>query len=227
MLRLLRILAASSTMVCAASGSAAAQSDGRFYIGGGIGTFRVNADEVNGTSAAGSVLAGLAVNRWLDLELDVALPASPFTRTYGGDALSVSFAPAGSSREEIERLGVWFRYDKRRDVTASMSGVAVFHPSRGTVRPGLIVGVTNQRVRDRTEYTPVRVGSGVDPTHPYATSRIETSSNSKGALTLGGNVAIALTRRIAVVPDLRFDYGSIGDEINTALRSSVRVLWRF
>jgi len=29
------------------------------------------------------------------------------------------------------------------------------------------------------------------------------------------------------VPDLRFDYGSIGDEINNALRSSVRVLWRF
>ena len=110
---------------------------------------------------------------------------------------------------------------------ASLSGAAIFHPSRGTVRPGLIVGVTSQRVRDRTEYTPVRVGSGVDPTRPYATSRIETSSNSQGALTLGGNVAIALTRRIAVVPDLRFDYGSIGDEINSALRSSVRVLWRF
>ncbi len=100
MLRLLRILAASLTMVCAASGRVSAQSDGRFYIGGGIGAFRVDADEVNGTSAAISVLGGIAVNRWLDLELDVALPASPSTRTYGGDALNVSFAPADPTRRD-------------------------------------------------------------------------------------------------------------------------------
>jgi len=30
-----------------------------------------------------------------------------------------------------------------------------------------------------------------------------------------------------VAPDVRYDYGSIGDEINNALRTTVRVGWRF
>jgi hypothetical protein len=95
------------------------------------------------------------------------------------------------------------------------------------VKPGLIVGVTNQRVRDRTDYTPVRVGPAVDPNHPYASPHAETSSGTEGALTIGANVAIAVTPHLFVVPDLRYDYGSIGDETNNALRSSIRVLWRF
>lgn len=226
MRRLLGTMLASSVLVCAATGTAAAQP-GRFYAGGAIGSFNVNADAVSGTSAAGSILGGVAVARWLDVEVDVAIPTSPFTRTYGGDVLSTSFAPAGSSREEIERFGIWLRYDHRRDVTASISTVGIFHPSTGRIRPGLIVGVTNQRVRDRTDYTPTRVGPAIDPMHPYASPRVETSSHNEGALTLGVNLAIGVSRHIAVVPDLRYDYGSIGDEINNSLRPSVRVLWRF
>ena len=227
MLRILGVVAASSVIVCLAASTGLAQSRERFYVGTAIGAFHVSADGVNGTSAAGSVLGGIAVTPWLDVEIDIAVPTSAFTRTYGGDALSVSFAPAGSSREEIERFGVWLRYDNRRDVSASISSVAIFHPSSGTVKPGFIVGVTNQRVRDRTEYTPVTVGPGLDPAHPYASARIETVSHSEGALTIGANIAIALSRHISIMPDLRYDYGSIGDEIDSALRSSVRVLWRF
>jgi hypothetical protein len=227
MLRLFGIIAASSAMLCSAVASVEAQPRARFYAGAAIGAFWVGTDEVDGTSAAGSILGGIAVTRWLDVEVDVAFPTSPFTRTYGGDALSLSFAPQGASREEIERFGIWLRYDKRREVTASFSGVAIFHASSGTVKPGLIVGVTNQRVRDRTDYTPVRVGPAVDPNHPYASPHAETSSGTEGALTIGANVAIAVTPHLFVVPDLRYDYGSIGDETNNALRSSIRVLWRF
>ena len=104
MLRILGIVAASSAIVAASEGRAVAQSNGRFYAGGAIGGFRVSADAVSGTSAAGSVLGGIAVTSWLDIEIDVAMPTSAFTRTYGGDALSVSFAPDGSSREEDEAV---------------------------------------------------------------------------------------------------------------------------
>ena len=227
MLRMFRIIAASSAMLCGAAVTCDAQPRTRLYAGGGVGAFWVGADEVDGTSAAGSIVGGFAVTPWLDVEADVAFPASPFTRTYGGDALSLSFAPPGASREEIERFGIWLRYDKRREVTASISAVAIFHATSGTVKPGLVVGVTNQRVRDRTDYTPVRIGPAVDPNHPYASPRVETSSSTKGALTIGANVAIALTPHLSIVPDLRYDYGSIGDEVNNALRSSIRVLWRF
>lgn len=227
MLRVSRIIAASSAMLCGVAVSVTAQPTGRVYAGAALGAFRVSADAVDGSSGAGSILGGFGVTPWMDVEVDVAIPTSSFTRTYGGDALSLSFAGQGASREEIERFGIWLRYDQRRTVTASISTVAIFHPSRGAVRPGLIVGVTNQRVRDRTDYTPVRVGPAVDPNHPYASSHAEVSSRTLGALTIGANVAIGLTPHLFVVPDLRYDYGSIGDEINNALRSSVRILWRF
>jgi hypothetical protein len=221
------IIAISSALLGCAAAQVEAQQGRRFYAGAAIGSLRVSADEVDGSSAAGSVLGGFAATRWLDVELDVAFPTSPLTRTYGGDALSLSLAPPGASRDELERLGIWLQYNKRRDVAASISGAAIFHASRGTVTPGFIVGITSQLVRDRTDYTPVRVGPAVDPSHPYASARAETISRTVSALTLGGNVAVALTRHLFVVPDLRFDYGSIGDEINNALRPSVRVLWRF
>ena len=227
MLRRLGIIAASAAMLCGTALSVEAQPSTRVYAGAAIGAFWVGADEVDGTSAAGSILGGIAATPWLDVEVDVAFPFSPFTRTYGGDALSLSFAPQGASREEIERFGIWLRYDKRREVAASISTVAIFHASRGTVKPGLIVGVTTQRVHNRTDYTPVRVGPAVDPNHPFAGPHTETGSGTEGALTIGANVAIAMTPHLFVVPDLRFDYGSIGDEINNALRSSIRVLWRF
>ena len=227
MLRVLGIIASASAILCASARDGAAQTRSRFYAGTAIGSYRVSADAVSGTSAAASVIGGIAVAPWCDIEVDVALPTSPFTRTYGGDTLSMSFAPPGSSREEIERSGIWLRYDHRRDVTASISTVAVFHPSSGRLQPGFIVGVTNQRLRERTDYTPTRVGPLVDPSQPYASPHAETASRTEGALTVGANLAIALNRHLSVVPDVRYDYGSIGDEINNALRTSVRVVWRF
>ena len=225
--RLLVVLPVTAALVVVGAAAAAAQPQQRFYVGAEAGTFRNSADEVDGSSFSAGVLAGIAITPWLDAEVDVGRPASAFTRSYGGDALSASFAPAGSPREEIERFGVWLRYDKRRDVIASVSGAAIFHPSRGRIRPGLVLGVANHRVRDRTDYTPVRVGPSVDPAHPHARPRVETASHNKGGLTVGLNVAIAVSRHLAVVPDLRYDYGSIGDEINNALRATVRVLFRF
>jgi hypothetical protein len=38
---------------------------------------------------------------------------------------------------------------------------------------------------------------------------------------------MALTRRLAIVPDIRYNYGSFADEINNALHSTLRVRWRF
>ncbi len=93
------------------------------------------------------------------------------------------FAPAGTccSREEMGGLGVWFRYDRRRDMTASLSGAGMFHPSRGTVRPGLIVSMVRPaRLRDQTNTRGQGRIGGQNATRPYATSRIETWSNSKG-----------------------------------------------
>ena len=175
------IIGAGAIVLCAMPMAAFAQASSRFYAGGSVGAFRVSADEVSGTSTAGGLLAGFRVTPWLDVEGEVARPMGPFTRSYGGDALSMSFAPQGSSAEERERQGIWLRYDKRRDVSLTFSGAAVFHPSlHARVTPAVIVGVTNHRVRNRTDYTPTRVGSGVDPNHTYARPHAESSTRTSG-----------------------------------------------
>ena len=61
----------------------------------------------------------------------------------------------------------------------------------------------------------------------YARPHAEAGTRNIGALTVGVNVAVMITSRFGVVPDLRYDYGSIGDVTENSLRPSVRVLWRF
>jgi hypothetical protein len=215
-------------MVCAAVGTAHAQTPGRFYVGGSIGGFSVDADNVDGRSPAMGAMAGFRVKPWLDIEGEVVVPSRHFTRTYGGDTLSLSFAPPGSSLEELQRLGVFTRFHHERDVSASISGVAIFHgPVHPRVHIGFLAGVTNHRVTDRTDYTPVIIGEGVDPNHPEVRAHSEVQSRNLGGPTIGANVSFALTPHLRIVPDIRYDYGSIGDEINNALRSSVRVHWVF
>ena len=213
-------------VVLAGASPAGAQSGLRPYAGGSVGSFSVSADEVEGTSASVGFLAGVALAKYVDFEFDVVVPTSTFTRTYTGT--SVSFAPPGASPAERERLSVITRFDKEREVSASISAVVVIHPPAGhRVTPGLIVGVTSQRARDRTVYTPISIPEGVDPQHPAVVSRTESSARNIGGPTIGGQLAIAVTPHLSVVPDVRYDYGSIGDEINNTLRVSARVQWRF
>ncbi len=168
----------------------------------------------------------MTVATFVDIEFEAAFPTDTFTRSYTG--VSVSFAPPGASRAEIERLGVITRFDKEREVTASVSGVVIIHPAAGRrLTPGLIVGVTNHRASDRTTYTPISIPEGVDPQHPAVIGRSEVSSRNIGGPTIGANLAIAITPNLSIVPDVRYDYGSIGDEINNTLRTSVRMQWRF
>jgi hypothetical protein len=214
------------TFFLAGSSPASAQTGLRPYVGGSLGSFSVSADEVDGGSVAGGLLGGVALSRYVDAEFEVVLPASTFTRSYTG--VSVSFAPPGSSFAEIERQGVVTRFDKARDVTATLSACVIIHPPAGSrLTPGLILGVTNHHVRDQTVYTPVSIPAGVDPQHPSVVGRVEESSRNIGGPTIGANLAIAVTPQFSIVPDVRYDYGSIGDEINNTWRTSVRMMWRF
>jgi len=220
------VFAALLTAILAADTPASAQTRLRPYAGGSISNFSVSADDVDGRSVAAGLFGGVALSKYVDAEAELVLPADPFTRSYTG--ISESFAPPGSSRAEIERLGVVTRFDKDREVNALLSAVVIIHPPADTRwTPGFIVGVANQHVRDRTIYTPVTIPEGVDPQHPSVVGHTEVHSRNLGGLTVGANLAIALTPRLSIVPDVRYDYGSIGDEINNALRTSVRMLWRF
>jgi hypothetical protein len=218
------ISTAACLVVCTAV-RADAQAPGRFYVGGSVGSFSVHADQVDGWSPSAGVLGGVSLKPWLEIEGEIVVPRRHFTRTYGGDVVSLSFAPPGSP--DFERLGVFIEYHNERDVAMTISGVAIFHrPVHPRVEVGLIAGVTNHRVTDRRDYAPVRVGEGLDPAR-WDQPRSEVHTRNLGGPTIGGNVAVLVTRHLRIVPDIRFDYGSIGDEINNAFRTSVRVHWRF
>ena len=212
------------TWACAAS--AHAQSSLRPYVGGSIGSFSIDADEVDGRTAAPGFVLGLAVSRLVDVEFEALFPTSTFNRTT--TAISTSFAPPGASREEIERLGVTTRFDRQREVTANYSFVAVIHPAATSrVVPGLVAGVTIQRAHNSTTYTPINIPAGIDPNNRAISNGEERYTRNFSAPTIGGQVSVRVTPHFHVVPDVRYDYGSIGDEINNALRASIRGIWRF
>ena len=209
-----------------AAATARAQSSMRPYFGGSIGSFSLDSDEVDGRTAAAGLVAGVTLTRHVDIELDAVFPTASFTRSFTG--VLVSFAPQGSSYQEIERHGVVSRSDWNRKITANISAVAVIHPVvTGRVVPALIAGVTNQRTRTIRRTTPLAIPTGVDPLHPAVVEREERYTRNMGGPTIGAQVAFYVTPRFSVVPDVRYVYGSIGDEINNTLRVSVRTMWRF
>jgi hypothetical protein len=203
------------------------QSSRRFYLGGLAGSHRESADFANGTAATAGVAGGVWLTRTLGVEAEVSRPTGSFIHEYEG--FSSSFAGPGSTREEIERLAVYSRFTHQRTVQWLVSAGVVhaveFHP-RWSSR--LFAGVTNRRVEERSVFSPLRYPPDVDPER-LATVRVtdDRFRINLGALTLGGGVAFAITENVSAAPDLRFDYGSVGDEINNGLRTSLRVMWNF
>jgi outer membrane protein with beta-barrel domain len=206
--------------------TADAQSSIRPYVGASIGSFSLDSDDVDGRTAAAGFVVGLTWRRHVDVELDAVFPTASFSRTFTG--VMVSFAPQGSSPQEIERLGVVSHSEWDRRITSNISAVILIHPPvTGRVVPALVAGVTNQRTRTTTRTTPLVIPAGVDPQHPAVVAREERYTRNMGGPTIGAQLAVYVTPRFSVVPDVRYVYGSIGDEINNTLRLSVRTVWRF
>lgn len=224
--RIVAVLGATAVLVLLTAQAAAAQTRFRPYAGAALGSIDVDSDDVDGRAATTGVLGGLAVSRYVDVELEIAFPAKPFARTFTGVLLYVP--PPGTPREDIERWGVVVDSEWRREVRAVVSGVAIIHPPvTGRVVPALVAGVTAQRARRTHTSRPVAVPAGMDPQSLAAALPDERADETISAPTIGGQISIRVAPRLYLVPDVRYDYGSIGDEINNALRTSVRAIWRF
>jgi len=216
-----------AAMLAAGVVSTEAQQVGRFYAGVNLGAHHESADRVTGTTSAAGVTAGFRLTRAIGVEVDFSRPHSELSIEYTGT--SVSFAGPGASREEIERLAVVTRFINSRQVLSTVSaGVAYYIPASGRWSPRLFLGVTNHRARERTELIHLSIPEGIDPERVRRTMPEQAPFiRNLGGLTIGGSVGFAVTRHLSIAPDLRYDYGSIGDEINNVLRTSVRVLWSF
>jgi hypothetical protein len=173
------------------------------------------------------VAAGLRLTSRWDAGVEVVRSDGRLFRHYTGK--SPSFAEPGSTSEEYERLAVTSEYSDERRVLHTISGGVVFHGrARGRWTPLFYAGITNHHVVDVSRVVPIQFPEGVDPDKlARVVPPEERRVRNLGALTGGVGMSLAVTSHLAFVPDLRIDYGSIGDEIENAIRPSLRVIWSF
>jgi hypothetical protein len=211
----------------AAAGDAGAQTASRISLAIAAGAITVDADQAEGTTALGGVAVGVRLRPWVDLEAEVGLAPGAVTREFTGPL--IAFGPPASSFDEFESRAVIARVTQGRETQAVYAvGVRLHPPSQRRVRPEAFVGLTGHRVRDTRRVEVLALPPGVSqadvdralPSEPPWTRHV-------GGVTVGGGLAIALTPRLSVTPDVRYDFGSFGDEINNALRTTVRVTWHF
>ena len=217
------IFAAGLVSTLAWAAAADAQTGGRLYAGVLTGPYSTDADPVNGNLTSVGVTGGVRLLPWLDVEVDLLRPNGMLTREYTGQ--SISFTGPG-----VPEQFVLTRFVNERRAHFVLSAGVAFHPAVPIRRltPRVFVGIVNHRVRDRRRpehlYLPPDVTleqvNRAMPPEDWRTRHL-------GGPTVGGSLAFAITPHLSIAPDVRYDYGSIGDEINNMLRTSIRVLWTF
>ena len=217
-----------AAVVCLIAGAAAAQDRERIAVSAVSGALTASADHVDGTVPTFGISVSVPLRPWIDLEGEFGVAPGTLRREYTG--WLTSFAPPGSPRDVVEANAVITKTIDERTTEWLFSVGVLLHSSRSEarVRPQLYLGLTGHQVRDdhRLEHLVLPPGVTLEDVERRLPAQPPWHRNL-GGLTVGAGVALALTRQLAVVPDVRYDYGSIGDEINNALRSSVRIRWRF
>lgn len=216
-----------AAMLC--STTVSAQTTGRWYASGSASTVRVSAQEVNaGGSSTVGVGVGLRLTPALSVEFEVDQGLGRLSRTYSGKF--ISFAGPDATREEIERLAVTMQSDTRWKPQLGWSVLAVLRsPTPTRVGIGLFGGVTRSPYEERTTLTVLEIPAGVDRTEAdlHRMMPDNRQSRARGGLTGGVLVPIRLTRQLTVAPEVRYTYGSFGDEVYSVLRAGGRLMWHF
>ena len=214
-------------LCCLVSVPARAQPDGRGHMAAVLGTLAVDADQVEGSRPLAGAAVGLRLRPWVDLEVEVGFAPGTLTREFTGPL--IAFGPPSASFEEFESRAVIARTIQSRETRALFSiGVAFHAATTRRIRPRAFVGLTGHRVRDSRRIEVVTLPPGVTQADVDRALPLQSPwTRNVGGVTIGGGLAIALSDRLSVIPDVRYDYGSFADEINTALRPTVRLAWQF
>ena len=207
--------------------NASAQTASRISIAAVAGSLSVDADQTEGTRPTAGAVIGVRLRPWADLEAEAGLAPGVVTRTFSGPL--IAFGPPSPSFEDFESRAVIARTTQRRETRALFSIGVRLHPSApARVRPHVFTGLTGYYVRDTRLIEILRLPPGVTQQDVDRALPVEApSTRNVGGITVGGGVEIAITRRLSLMPDVRYDYGSFGDEINNTLRTTLRVAWRF
>ena len=181
--------------------------------------YHTSADHVSGSLTSAGVTGGVRILPWLDVEIDVLQSIGQLSRDYTGP--SISFAGSGAPASEF----VVTRFVNEREGGNTVSVGAVFHPRVAwrRISPRLLAGISSHRTKDRTVYEHVSLPPGVTLEQVNRAMPPEDSAHAQLRGALGRRQRrYRRHRSTGDRPRIRYDYGSIGDEINIALRSSIR-----
>jgi hypothetical protein len=200
---------------------------GRRSLAAVTGAIVIDADQAAGTRPFAGGALGIRLARWADLEIEGGWAPGVVTRAFTGPL--IAFGPPSATSEEIESRAVIARVTQERESRGLMSVGVILHPSRRTrFRPRAFVGLTGHWVRDTRKIDVVSLPPGVTQAEVDRALPLEPPwTRNVGGVTVGAGVEISVGRRVALVPEFRYDYGSFTDEINNAMRGMLRVAWQF
>lgn len=224
----MRTALATVLVLAAVVSPAAAQVDSRWYAGGAAGTSRIEADDVKGSSPTAGAVIGLRLTPGFSVEADVSRGFRRVSRTYEGT--SISFAGPAATRAEIERQAVHRRFHNEWSPVVNVAALAVWSATASSrVRPAVFAGITVARY-DEVYSSIVTALPEVVPIaadHPNLLPQRQSITRTRGGLTGGFMIPVTIAGALSVAPEIRYTYGSIGDEKHNVFRAGVRVLWGF
>lgn len=191
----------------ASVGSAGAQVRARFGVAPLV---RVDHVRVEGGLGGVMPVIGLAAFRRLltslTVEGEVTWAAGTLRRHYTGGF--VSFAPPGSSREELERLSPTVR----RDLSYAPDwGGAAALVWRGAASPrvdaGFRLGLSGRSYVETSMFTVITSPPDIDPARVAQAFVNTRDRRSRGGLLLGVDLPVRVSSRVRVIPEARLVFG--------------------
>ena len=207
------------------AGGRAAEANQRPYVTATFGQFRLRSSFFDGNTLAASVAVGTFVSPRVSLELEVARPGSFPTNVERHAPVDISDDLRKQlAAGELEALMQSGRTEELGRVAYSAAGLVGFHPKPwGRVRLGLRAGLGVQHLAwSQTQYVVVVHAPG-----SYTLQAEPSGSNDRLGMKLvvGIEGAIAVTRRLAIVPEIRVHL-PLGYS-DSALRPAIGARWTF
>lgn len=224
----MRNFSALMVMLLTVVANAGAQTASRLEVGPVMRFEKLSFDAGGGgTSAVAGVAARFRLTEHFGVEADVTTASSRVERSY--EAIVTSTAPGGSSREEIERLGVLARRDLTY-VPGVGGSLALTARAKAGPRADVVfrVGGAFRRYLETSNYTVLRMPEGFNP---QTSQFLENKHNDtgRGGLLLGFDVPVRITRHLSVGPEVRIVWNGPPRLRKTHREFSIgtRVMWRF
>jgi hypothetical protein len=223
------IVAASVAAMLNAAPAAAQTAASRFYVGAStVADAGARGPIPSGAVPAIGGLLGVRVSDAWAIELELSRGFRTTART--DEAVWLSFAPPGSTFEEIQRLGVRARFERTQNAGGGFAVQTMWRSRQpGRVNVGLFAGVSARTYRSRVVRTTLFVPpeANIAPDNPNLQRSDEMRTMTGGGPGGGLVVFVRVTPALIIAPELRYTHGIITDDPYRIFRTGVRVVWGF